>query len=109
MLIQCTFVENLELQMMAMVRVDFDSMKRLGKSLLKYYLLYHLFVDLMFVGFIVYWHFADSQYIWYQRFVHNPAFLVESLITGPTNGIISFFELIILQIDNGLSILWSYL
>lgn len=68
---------------------------KVGKSLLKYYLIYHIVFDLYILGQFVYYYFAESQSTWYHRIIDNPVMLIDLLITGPISLISGVLYIII--------------
>ena len=56
---------------------------KVGKSLLKYYLIYHIVFDLYILGQFAYYYFSASQSTWHHRIIDNPGMLIDLLITGP--------------------------
>ncbi len=72
---------------------------KVAKSLLKYYLIYHIVFDLYILGQFAYYYFSASQSTWYHRTIDNPVMLIDLLITGPIS-LISGVVYIIIQLLN---------
>lgn len=66
---------------------------KLAKKLLKWYLIYHLVIDLLILGQFVYWHLSANQSIWYHRIIDNPMILVECLLFAPIGLICGVFHI----------------
>ncbi len=74
---------------------------KVGKSLLKYYLIYHIVFDLYILGQFAYYYFSASQSTWHHRIIDNPKMLIDLLITGPIS-LISGVVYIIIRLLNGI-------
>ena len=72
---------------------------KVAKSLLKYYLIYHLVFDLYILGQFAYYYFSASQSTWHHRTIDNPVMLIDLLITGPIS-LISGVVYIIIRLLN---------
>lgn len=72
---------------------------KVGKSLLKYYLIYHIVFDLYILGQFAYYYFSASQSTWHHRTIDNPGMLIDLLITGPIS-LINGVVYIIIQLLN---------
>ena len=72
---------------------------KVAKSLLKYYLIYHLVFDLYILGQFAYYYFSVSQSTWHHRIIDNPVMLIDLLITGPIS-LISGVVYIIIRLLN---------
>ena len=68
---------------------------KVGKRLLKYYLIYHLVYDLYLLGQVAYWYFSESQVTWYHRMMDNPILLIDLIIGGPIATIIGIIFIMI--------------
>lgn len=60
---------------------------KVGKNLLKYYLIYHIVFDLYILGQFAYYYFSASQSTWHHRIIDNPGMLIDLLITAPISAI----------------------
>lgn len=74
--------------------MDADKYKVI-KNLFKYYLIYHLIFDFCILGLLTYWHFSDSQSIWYHRIVNNPMMLIDLFVTRPISIIGEIINIIV--------------
>ncbi len=73
---------------------------KVAKSLLKYYLIYHIVFDLYILGQFAYYYFSASQSTWYHRMIDNPVMLIDFLIAGPISVISGIISIIILQLND---------
>lgn len=72
-------------------RMNIDKGK-LTKKLFKWYLIYHLVIDLLILGQFTYWH-LNHQTTWYYRIIDTPSMLVEFLLFTPIALICNGIEL----------------
>lgn len=69
-------------------------MKNKVLKIIKWYLVYHIIIDLCFLGLLLYWHCTDSDYIWYQRIINEPSMIIKTLLLFPPFIILAPFELL---------------
>ena len=69
-------------------------MKNKVLKIIKWYLVYHIIIDLCFLGLLLYWHCTESDYVWYLRMMKEPSMIIKTLLYLPPIIIYAPFELL---------------
>lgn len=69
-------------------------MKNKVLKIIKWYMIYHIFIDLCFLCVFIYWYCTESDYIWFLRMKDEPSMIIEFLLNLPPLIIFAPFKLL---------------